>query len=219
MQNKRLIPFIILVLVSSITTGFAQEQEEKIYTVKETRINVMKSIILPGWGEHSLGFKKRGYFFNSTELIGWLSFAAFTLYSNQTHEDMKAFAADHAGISPSGKDNQYYTDIGNYMNIHAYNDQKRRYRQVDRIYTEDDMYWAWDTEDNKKKFDDMRLNSRLTERNASLVVSALILNRLLSVIDIATLTRNKVDNPYSDDLDAFIIPERDKTTMTISFRF
>jgi len=219
MQNKRLIPLIILVLISSVSMGFSQNKEEKLYTVQETRLNVMKSVLLPGWGEHSLGYKKRGYFFNSTELLGWLSYAAFTLYSTQSREDMKAFATDHAGITPAGKDNQFYTDIGNYMNIHAYNDQKRRYRQIDRIYTEDEMFWAWDSEKNKQKFDDMRLNSRLAKRNASLVVSTLILNRLLSVIDIATLTKNKVDNPYSNDLEAMIIPERDKTTMTISFRF
>lgn len=205
--------------MSSINPGFSQEKETRVYTVRETRLNVMKSIILPGWGEHSLGYKNRGYFFNSTELLGWLSYAAFSFYSTQTRDDMKAFAADHAGIIPSEKDNQFYTDIGNYMDIHTYNDQKRRYRQIDRIYTEDEMFWAWDAEENKQKFDDMRLNSRLAKRNASLVISTLILNRLLSVIDIATLTKNKVQDPYSNDIEALIIPERDKTTMSINFRF
>ncbi len=210
---------IILLFIFSVGLLQAQQKEDKVYTIKETRLTVMKSLLLPGWGEHSLGYNNRGYLFNSTELASWLAFAAFKLYENQTRDDMKAFAADHAGINPSGKDNQYFTDIGNYMDIHEYNDQKRRYRQIDRIYTEDEKYWAWDAEKNKDKFDEMRINSRLAERNASLVISALVLNRLISVIDIATITKNKVENPYLDDIDATVEPGNNQMTMSLNFRF
>lgn len=216
MKNKLL---ILLVLVLLGTCLVAQEVDEKIFTVNETRMFVVKSLVLPGWGEHSLGNHKRGYIFNSTELLGWISYAAFTLYSNQTKDDMKAFAADHADVDVSGKNSQYWTDIGNYMNIYDYNDQKARYRQVDYLYDVDEKYWAWDSESNKNKFDDMRLNSRIAKRNASMVASALILNRLLSVIDIAFLTKNRVENPYSDDLETVFIPEQDKMTMSINYKF
>ena len=210
---------IILILILLSSYLFSQQIEEKTYTVNQTRLYVLKSLALPGWGEHSLGKHKRGYLFNSTELTGWLSYAVFTLYNKQTRDDMKAFASDHAGVEVSGKNNQYWTDIGNYMDIHDYNDQKTRYRQVDLIYTDEDKFWAWDSQNNKKKFDNMRLNSRIAKRNASMVLSALVLNRLLSVIDIATLTRNKIENPYSDDFETYIIPEQDRLTMSINYRF
>jgi len=210
---------ILLVLIMLSLPLFSQQLEEKTYTVNETRLMVLKSLALPGWGEHSLGNHKRGYFFNTTELTGWFTFAAFTFYGNQTRDDMKAFATDHAGVDVSGKDNQYWTDIGNYMDIHGYNDQKTRYRQVDLIYTDEGEFWAWDSKENKKKFDNMRLNSRIAKRNASMVLSAMVLNRLLSVIDIAALTRNKIENPYSDDLETYIFPEQDRLTMSINYRF
>ncbi|MBN2281187.1 MAG: hypothetical protein JXQ65_11450 [Candidatus Marinimicrobia bacterium] len=216
MKNKKT---CMLLILAFSTLLFSQEVGEKTYSVGETRLTVLKSIVLPGWGEHSLGHHKRGYFFNSTELTGWLAYAAFTVYGKQTRNDMRTFAADHAGVSVAGKGNQYWTDIGNYMNIHEYNDQKARYRQMDLIYTQGDQFWAWDLKKNQKKFDDMRLNSRIAKRNASMVVSALVLNRLLSVIDIATLTKNKVENPYTDDLETYIFPEGDRLTLSLNYRF
>ncbi len=219
MKINKIFLLIILILIIGTSMIFAQNVEPKKFSVAETRLILMKSVILPGWGEHSIDHHKRGYIFNSTELLGWLSFAAFTIYNTQTHDDMKAFASDHAGINPSEKDNQYYTDIGNYIDIYAYNDQKRRYRQIDKIYDTENMFWAWDSDKNKTKFDKMRFNSRLAKRNASLVISSLILNRLLSVIDIATLTKGKVDNPYLDNLDTSILPERNQLTMSLNFRF
>ena len=216
MKNKIL---ILLVLILLSLPLFSQQIEEKIYSVNEIRLTVLKSLVLPGWGEHSIGKHNRGYMFNSAELTGWLAYAAFTLYGNQSKNDMKAYASDHAGVNISGKNNQYWTDIGNYMDIHSYNDQKTRYRQIDYIYTDDDKFWAWDSKESKKNFDDMRLSSRIAKRNASMVLSALVLNRLLSVIDIATLTKNKIENPYSDDLETYIIPEKDRLTMSINYRF
>lgn len=218
MNNRKIFSILILILLI-LNVAFAQKKEDKVYSVGETRLILMKSIILPGWGEHSLGHHKRGYAFNTSEMAGWLAFAAFTIYSTQTKDDMKAFAADHAGVNPSGKSNQYFTDIGNYMSIYDYNEQKRRYRQVNYIYDDEDKYWAWDSKANKNKFDKMRLNSRIAKRNASLVVTALVLNRLLSVIDIASLTKGKIENPYSDDLDATFVPENEKMTMSINYRF
>jgi hypothetical protein len=217
MKIKKIFLSAIFIIALMGSQSFAQEKAE--YTIGETRIVLLKSLILPGWGEHSLGYHKRGLAFNTAELVGWLGYAAFTLYSGQTRDDMKAFASDHAGINPAGKDNQYFTDIGNYMNIHDYNEQKRRYRQIEYIYDEERMFWAWDSKENKQEFDDMRLNSRLAKRNASLVVSALVLNRLISVIDIATITKGKVENPFDDDLDAMFYPEREKVTLSLNYRF
>ena len=218
-----LIVFTLLLVDSFLFCQVKEEQlesdkKEKQYSVGETRLLVLKSVILPGWGEHSMGKHKRGYIFNTTELLGWLSYAAFTLYKDKTRDDMKAFAANHAGIDPDGRSNQYFVDIGNYMNMHDYNEQKRRYRQVNLIYG-DDKAWAWDSKTNQKKFDDMRLKSRLAKRNRNLVTSALILNRLFSVIDIATLTKGKIKNPYSDKIDTVFIPGNNSLTMLINFHF
>ena len=64
-----LIVFTLLLVDSFLFCQVKEEQlesdkKEKQYSVGETRLLVLKSVILPGWGEHSMGKHKRGYIFN-----------------------------------------------------------------------------------------------------------------------------------------------------------
>jgi len=188
-------------------------------SVQQARKTFLKSLVLPGWGEHGLGNHRRGYGFNSAEILGWIAYAAFQIQGRTLKENMKTYAAEHAGVYPNGKDDYYFTDIGNYMNIFEYNEQKLRYRQYAALYPENaKYYWAWDTENSRKKFDRIRVSSSTAFRNSSFAVGALVANRIVSVIDIMILTKNRVEKT-GPEFEAVFIPQREGIALQMNLNF
>ncbi|RKY52740.1 MAG: hypothetical protein DRP89_07185, partial [Candidatus Neomarinimicrobiota bacterium] len=188
-------------------------------SISQARKLLLKSIILPGWGEHSLDYHRRGYGFNSSELIFWITYAAFQFHAGSMNDNMRAYAAQHAGVNPANKDDYYFKDIGNYMNIYEYNEQKLRYRQNSALYPDTDEYfWAWDSEQSRKEFDKIRIKGSVALRNASFTVAGLVVNRIISIFDIIALTRNRIEKPNSD-LSAYVVPHSKGVTLSLNFSF
>jgi len=218
-MSKRILPLVLsLLIVFPLLTVNARETatEDSLISVKTARSLLLKSIVLPGWGEHSLKYHKRGYALNSSELFLWASYAALLYFGNSAEQDMQAYAATHAGINTRGKDVYYYTDIGNYNTIYEYNDQKLRYRQYAALYPDtDEYYWAWDSDASRQKFDKLRYDSQQLLHMASFALGGLILNRIVSMIDVIALTKDRLETPVSD-VQALILPGRNTTTFSLS---
>jgi len=220
-MNKNLL-FLILIGIMIPSLLFSQIEKsdtlQESFTLKrsEARVVFLKSIVLPGWGEHSLGYNRRGYTFQGAELMCWAAYAAFTYIGRAKKKDMKAFAAEHASINPSNKNKDYFADISSYDNIHQYNEAMYRNRSVNLVYSNlDKYYWDWDSENSRKDFDDLRYNSGIYLRNATLATTALVINRLISVIDIMSLTSGKIED--SPQLKAHFTPGLYKQKLTFSF--
>ena len=136
---------------------------------------VFKSLIIPGWGQKTLGKPKRARFYNYIESGILLTLISSSTFSNIEKKNYKAFASRHAGISSSGKDHKYWVDIGNYNSINAYNDEHLRNREIDDLYSDDNKL----------------------ELFATFSVGALILNHLISSIDALYLKRISSNNSLS----------------------
>ena len=210
--------FFILILLLSLVSIQAQGTAtvDSVISVKAARGLLLKSLVIPGWGEHSLNYHKRGYALNSSELFFWVGYAALLYFGNSAERDMQAYAATHAGIDPRGKDIYYYTDIGNYNNLHEYNDQKLRYRQYASLYPDTDEYfWAWDNDRSREKFDGLRYNSQQLLHLASFTLGGLIVNRIVSMIDVIALTKDRLETPVSD-VQALVLSQQDMLTLSLS---
>ena len=159
---------------------------------------VFKSLIIPGWGQKTLGKPKRARFYNYIESGILLTLISSSTFSNIEKKNYKAFASRHAGISSSGKDHKYWVDIGNYNSINAYNDEHLRNREIDDLYSDDNKWsWEWDLELNRKIFENKRIRSDQLELFATFSVGALILNHLISSIDALYLKRISSNNSLS----------------------
>ena len=155
---------------------------------------VVKSLILPGWGEYSLGNQIRGRIFVLSETMLLLAILGSYSVSKRQDTEFKAYAAEHAGISPVGKDRQFWVDIGNYDTIEDYNAEHLRNREMDALYPEDLKWsWVWDSSENRKAFEKKRIQSDQLKLAASFGVGALVLNHVVSAIDALYLTRVKED--------------------------
>jgi hypothetical protein len=198
--------------------GQAQEVDPT-ETISQSRARglILRSLILPGWGEHALNYQSRGYILNGSELTLWVSYFGLNFFAASVEQDMKALAAVHAGVDPQGKDLVYFTDIGNYSTLAEYNDQKLRYRQNNRVYPES-WAWAWDSDASRRQFDKKRVYSQQLYRAASFMIAGLIINRIASIIDVVVLTKDRLENP-ANEVQARILPGNGQLQFLLELKF
>lgn len=151
---------------------------------------VLYSLILPGAGEWAMGHKGLGKFFVGTELVLWLAYFGTHQYINNLEEDFQAFAALHAQVNTSGKDDHYWAAVGNNDNIYEYNQEQLQNRNLDGLFPETDFYyWQWDETENRYRYNRIRVDAHDWERRATFLLSGFILNRLISAIDVIRIIR------------------------------
>jgi len=188
-------------------------------TIAQARGLLLRSLLLPGWGEHRLQYHSRGYLLNGSEALFWLAYAALHYYAVTQDENMRTYGTLHAGIQAQGKDHVFFTNIGNYASLYEFNDQKLRYRQFQAVYPDTPEYfWAWDSDAARHHFDRLRLRSAIARRNASFMITGLVVNRIVSMFDIVLLTRQRVQ-PLPADIDAVVAPRPDGLTLSVWYRF
>ena len=163
--------------------------------VKKELSPVLKSAILPGWGQKAMGFSKRARTFKYVETGLILTIVGTSTFSNIVEKNYIAFASQHANISSAGKSHEYWVDIGNYDSIEDYNAEHLRNREMDALYPQDKKWsWEWDTTENRRSFEKKRIQSDQLKLTATFGMGALVLNHVISTIDALYLTRTK-DKP------------------------
>jgi len=158
---------------------------------KTPRIHpVVRSAILPGWGETTLGNTKRAKIFTLTEVTLWT--ACLGVYTFSYHQALvyESFASEHAGVDVNGKNHKYWVDIGNYIDLEHHNAEHLRWRKMDELYDQGDV-WVWDSASNMKKFEAMRINSDLLAKRGMDILVAVAVNHIVSSIDALYLFRLK----------------------------
>ena len=187
---------IILLICAGLCNGQVKEEREL--------DPVIKSILLPGWGQKALGRKKRARVYNYFESGLILTIVGSSTFSNITIKNYIAFASEHAAISSSEKNHKYWVDIGNYDSITDYNDEHLRNREMDDLYPDDKKWsWDWDTDANRKAFEKKRISSDQLKLAATFGIGALVVNHIVSAIDVLYLKRVIADgelsvNPYQN---------------------
>ena len=161
---------------------------------------IIKSLIIPGWGQKSLSFSKRARYYNYVESGLILTILGTTTYSNILKKNYISFASNHAALSSSGKNHKYWVDIGNYDSINDYNNEHLRNREVDDLYPEDKKWsWDWDFDSNRKTFEKSRILSDQMKLAATFGFGALIMNHVISSIDAMYLKRLSIkDKAYME---------------------
>ncbi len=180
----------------------SQENEvSKIGKNKAKTVNILYSLILPGAGQWSMGYHNRAKFFLGTEFVLWVGYLGFNSYANVIQNNYQAYAAVYGEANSSGKNDQYWIDIGSADNIYSFNERKLRDRADDAIYPETAAYyWQWDSRESRKSYNNLRVKEHDWEQRATFMVGAFILNRVVSAIDVIRLIRREnkeVDNRLS----------------------
>jgi hypothetical protein len=170
---------------------------------KSVGLAAMYSLLIPGMGELYAGTFETGKYFLIGEGILWLTYATFEVYGNSIRDDSRSYAATHAGLSPNGKSDQFFIDIGNYSTVSSYNEAQLRDRTPENLYDPNAGFtWQWDSEASRLSYRDQRIASENMYNDRRFVVGAILINHLASAIHAArsAVLHNKSLDEHSGDL-------------------
>ena len=153
---------------------------------KSVGLAAVYSLLLPGMGElYAEGFGSGKYFLLAEGAL-WLTFATFEVYGNALRDDARTFSVSHAGVNPAGKDDQFYVDIGNFLNIDEYNEKQLQDREPEKLYDPAQGYsWRWDADELRLAYREQRVSSETMFNNKKFVVAAILINHVASAINAA----------------------------------
>jgi len=175
---------------------------------------VIKSFLVPGWGQNELGYKSRSKKYIYVEVGILLSLYTSSKYSNEIKRNYIAYAAKHAGIVTNGKDREYWVDIGNFNTLNDYNSEHLRNREVGELYPQTQKWnWNWDTSKNRKYFESRRIQSDKMKLFSTFAIGGLFLNHFVSSIDALYLKRLSTSKSFS------IKPHIVKKDMLVGYKF
>ena len=204
-RKQILIALVLTQILYSQQLDYVEDQQKPFISP------VVKSLVLPGWGEYSLDNKIRGRIFVFSEIMLLLSTLGSYSVAQRQDKEYKAYAVEHAGVSPSGKDKQFWVDIGNYSSLFAFNEEHLRWREFNALYENNDIWaWLWDSNNNRKRFETMRIDSDSWRQRSVFLIGGVVLNHIISAIDVLYLSRiSNIQktlvypnyNPYSNKME------------------
>ncbi len=165
---------------------------------KSVALAAVFSFILPGMGELYAGNYSKGKYYTIAEGLLWITYIGFNRYGSWVRDDARNYAVRHAGISLANKDDRYFVDIGDYLNVHDYNEDMLRNRERHKVLNEPSYAWSWDSKANQDYYYDRRVESDLAFNNLNFVAAAIGVNHLISAINAALSVRSQ--NRYLENL-------------------
>ncbi len=188
---KRTIITLLIVLMA-ISAFAAQRSAKKA---------MLFSALLPGAGEIYVQDYTKGSIFLSVEAA--IIFSYFRLQKERTWaiDSYKEFAFVKADVAKDNEDWYYqliqdwesserynqsiYRDARNYYLIYK-NDPQGYQDYLEKYLIPEENQWDWETNTNWQKFRSMRHDKQNFEIYQNFAIAAMILNRLVSVVDVTT---------------------------------
>ena len=169
---------------------YQQNEPPEMVGQKSVGLAFLMSLAVPGAGEFYMGRHGQTVGFITSEILLWTGLTVNSMYSDHLVSEYHTFAVQHAGVIKSGKDKQYWIDIGKYNSIFEFNEQRRRDRYFDAIYTdEENNFWLWDSKDNRLRYDGNRLRANEIAGQDVYFYASIVLNHLISAINSLRIAR------------------------------
>lgn len=165
---------------------------------------MLRSAVLPGWGQMHLGHSTRGIIFMSVDLVTWAGVGLSYLEGTFKRDDYTWLAMSEAGISVGGRSSDFLDDISDFDSSMEYNDYIHRLAryyypddpQAQRNYFDTharygDDSWDWTSDEARAQFADRLQDSREWFRRSLYIAAFAIVNRAVSVIDASLLDESR----------------------------
>ncbi len=150
---------------------------------KSVALAILYSALLPGMGELYGGDYSFGKYLTIADGVLWGTYIGVNMYANNTEDNYKSFATSLGSADVAGKDEKYFADIGNYLDIDQYNRRQELDRNFTEVYDATTHYWKWADQAQRSEYRGMWKSSETAYNNLRFVVGALILNRVVSIIN------------------------------------
>ena len=161
---------------------------------------VLRSVVLPGWGQMHAGHTTRGTVFMGLEAGIWTGVGISYLQGIFSRDDYRNLAMEEAGIDVSSRDNDFQNDVGSFSSSEEYNDYIRslaRYYYPDDPEAQQEYFdrnarygadgWSWSGSGARESYSDALRDSREWFRRTTYVAAFALVNRAVSAIDASLL--------------------------------
>jgi hypothetical protein len=170
---------------------------------------MLASIILPGSGELLANAKNRGEAMLWLDGLLWAGWAGCSWFRTSREQDARLIAKKYAGADITINDPKYYRALERYKNAWEYNEDIRREARelypddpdAQRRYYESRGYfgtsqWNWCSDSIRiYSYWQTRRSARDAGMTVSFITAALVLNRLVSLLDCIFFTPKPVFSP------------------------
>ncbi len=150
---------------------------------KSAGLAILYSLLLPGMGELYADSYSSGKYFTITEGGLWAVYIGMNTYGNWQKDRYKSYAQANGTVNISGKSDNYFATIGDYLNLDEYNNAQALNRDFNKMYKSSNFNWDWPSELERKNYRSMWVSSEQTFNNLRFVVGALLINRIASAIN------------------------------------
>ncbi len=196
--------FITLLLALLITVPALAERSSSKHAL-------LKSIVLPGWGEYSYG-SGSAYIFLGTEIALWAGFGALRYSAGTQDRDLISYTRLHAGMESFPENKQYWADLGNYDSYLDHRETMLENRTPERIWSSD-YSWEWDSGAASQQYRELYRKKELTLLGADFLIAGFIVNRVASAINVKYLEKKHMQ------LSAFASPARGGGNLYLGLSF
>jgi hypothetical protein len=127
-----------------------------------------------------------GKYFLIAEAVLWLGYAGAEVYGSSVRNDARTYAQVRASVDPTGKDDQFFIDIGNFASVAEYNDKRLREREPSKLYDPlAGYYWSWESDAARQTYKDERIKSETIYNSKKFIGAAILINHVASAINAA----------------------------------
>ena len=217
---KKLLVVCLMVLLCS-AEAFAQPMvitvDESISrnSSKSLALAIGASVLLPGLGQHYLGEQSYAKAFIWTDVALWVATFGSYYFGERQIASARSYASRYAGISNPPSSESFlnlmadYRSRGGVDGENANPDSDEDYNQamlrsgkaIDEDYPYDEEHtWNWGSSDNPETsrhmdhYSDILRNYRISRIAFQISIGALILNRVISVLDVMRIYRSTSSN-------------------------
>ncbi|PIE51893.1 hypothetical protein CSA37_09625 [Candidatus Fermentibacteria bacterium] len=161
---------------------------------------VLRSIVLPGWGQMHAGHSTRGAVFMGLEASIWTGVGLSYLQGVFNRDDFRNLAMEEAGIDVSWRNREFQDDVGKYSSSSEYNDYIRSLARAlypDDLEAQREYYenharygsdsWNWAGSSAREEYTTALRDSREWFRRTTYVAAFALVNRAVSAIDASLL--------------------------------
>lgn len=155
---------------------------------KSVGISAILSVLLPGAGHFYIDRMDAGKYFFAAEVTSWLGIIGLTTYGNAVRNDARSYSIWHSGLNKSGKDDDFFINVGNFNSVFEYNQDALRRGEYEKLYDEKTHFWNWDLNENRETYNFERKRSERIYNTRIVFYTSLIINRIISGISAIILT-------------------------------
>ncbi len=154
---------------------------------KNTGVAVLLSLLLPGMGELYADDYSSGKYFTIAEVSLWGVYIGMNSYGNLLKSNYKSYASSVGGVNNNNKNADFYANVGGYLSSREYNNAMALQGNFDQMYNSGSYYWNWPSTVDRKNYRNLWTSSEQAHNNLRFVVGAMILNRVISIINAVRL--------------------------------